>query len=142
MCIIMASIKNNIFIILAFLIGLISFGQTYWQSSHLSKSALQLHHLGAQFQTFMPLLQKTRIAGYYTDKNMEHPLALAQFQQAQYTLAPTVLDLNQTHYALVIFDGTTPEASLAAMQKLGFKPVTAGPTGIFLGVNTQMPPPS
>ncbi len=123
-------------------IAAVSFNQTYWQIHSFEKSSPQLHHLAKQFKPFLPLLIKVRAAGYYTDKNIEHPLALAQFQQAQYALAPTVLNLNQTHYPWVIFDGTTAEATIAAMKELQFNPIAVGPSGIILGLNaTHSPPP-
>ena len=52
-------------------------------------------------------------------KTLSNTLAIAQFEQAQYMLAPTVLDLNHTQYHWVIFDCTSPQAAMGAIQQLG-----------------------
>ena len=95
----------------------------------------QLHNLGDQFKEIAPIINKIRKAGYYTDKNINLPLVIAQFEQAQYHLAPTVLDLNHTNYPLVIFDCSSPMIALNKIKELGMHPMTANKFGIILAVN-------
>ncbi len=113
------------FLVCIFLSLLISLSQltvrAIMQYAH--PAAMPLHSLAAQF------------TGYYTDKNMELPLAIAQFEQAQYVLAPTVLELNNTALPLVIFDCTSPAIALAKIKTLGFQPVSANDSGIVLALN-------
>ena len=74
------------------------------------RTTIPLHSLGFQFMGLENVFKDVRTVGYYTDKDLNNPLAIAQFEQAQYMLAPTVLDLNHTQYHWVIFDCTSPQA--------------------------------
>ncbi len=98
---------------------------------------MQLHDLAAQFAGLQPLFAHIPLAGYYTDKDMALPLSIAQFEQAQYMLAPTVLELNNTSLPLVIFDCTTPETAVAKIKELGLVPLSASNTGIILAENPK-----
>ena len=49
-------------------------------------------------------------------------------------LAPTVLDLNHTQYHWVIFDCTSPQAAMEAIQRLKLTPVKVN-HGIILALN-------
>ena len=125
------------FLVCIFLSLLISLSQltvrAIMQYAH--PAAMPLHSLAAQFTGLQSTLAHIPRAGYYTDKNMELPLAIAQFEQAQYVLAPTVLELNNTALPLVIFDCTSPAIALAKIKTLGFQPVSANDSGIVLALN-------
>ena len=95
---------------------------------------IPLHSLGFQFMGLENVFKDTHTIGYYTDKDFNNPLAVAQFEQAQYMLVPTVLDLNHTQYHWVIFDCTSPQAALKAIQNLGFTPMKQR-NGIILASN-------
>jgi hypothetical protein len=95
--------------------------------------------LGDQFKGLESIIKGQRIVGYYTDKNMDETLAIAQFEQAQYVLAPIVLDLNHTNYPFVIFDCTSPQVALNKITELKLRPVKASNTGIILTVNPNVP---
>ena len=110
-------------------------GQTIARSQN--PAAVPFHSLGFQFMGLEKVLAGQTYAGYYTDKNMDLPLAVAQFEQAQYMLSPTVLDLNNTSHPLVIFDCTTPAAGMAKIKELGLQPVSASNTGIILAYNPK-----
>jgi hypothetical protein len=86
------------------------------------RKTIPLHSLGFQFMGLENVFKDIRTVGYYTDKNLDNPLAIAQFEQAQYMLAPTVLDLNHTQYRWVIFDCTSPQVAIDAIKSLGFTP--------------------
>lgn len=98
------------------------------------KSSVPLHSLGFQFLGLENVFMGLRTVGYYTDKDLDNPLAVAQFEQAQYMLAPTVLDLNHTQYRWVIFDCTNPKTALSMIQFLGFVPLKIN-HGIILARN-------
>lgn len=104
-------------------------------NQYLHPSKTPLHSLASQFVPLKKVFSGVPRAGYYSDKNMEHPLALAQFQQAQYVLAPTVLELNNTGLPLVIFDCTSPEAAITKIKDLHLEPVSASSTGLILAVH-------
>ncbi len=98
------------------------------------RTTIPLHSLGFQFMGLENVFKDVHTVGYYTDKDLNNPLAIAQFEQAQYMLVPTVLDLNHTQYHWVIFDCTSPQAAMEAIQRLGFTPMKAN-NGIILAYN-------
>ena len=100
----------------------------------LDRKSVPLHSLGFQFMELEDVFKGVRTVGYYTDKDLANPLAIAQFEQAQYMLAPTVLDLNQTQYHWVIFDCTSPQVAMKDIQQLGFTPLKIN-HGIILAFN-------
>ncbi|MBF0489741.1 MAG: hypothetical protein HQL15_03875 [Candidatus Omnitrophica bacterium] len=101
-------------------------------------STRPFHSLGDQFKGLEVILGHERTVGYYTDKNMDNTLAIAQFEQAQYLLAPTVLDLNQTNHPFVLFDCTSAEVAINKIKELGLQPLKANNTGIVLAINPQL----
>jgi hypothetical protein len=98
------------------------------------RTTIPLHSLGFQFMGLENVFKGIRTVGYFTDKDLVNPLAIAQFEQAQYMLAPTVLDLNHTQYHWVIFDCTSPQSAMGAIQRLGFTPLKIN-HGIILAFN-------
>jgi hypothetical protein len=112
-----------------------AFAQAIFQLQ--DRTTIPLHSLGYQFMGLENIFKNVRTVGYYTDKNLDHPLAIAQFEQAQYVLAPTVLDLNHTDYPWVIFDCTSPQKAMEAIQRLGFVPLKVN-HGIILASNPKI----
>ena len=106
-------------------------------NEYLHPSMSPLHGLTEQFTGLKRAFAHVPRAGYYTDKNMEHPLAIAEFEQAQYVLAPTVLELNNTSLPLTIFDCTRPEICIAKIKELKLVPISASSTGLILAANPQ-----
>ena len=123
---------KNILGVLLILSALFNLYQAYTQAiGQLNDHQRPLHSLGYQFIGLENVFKNIRTVGYYTDKNLNNPLAIAQFEQAQYMLVPTVLDLNDTQYHWVIFDCTSPQAAIEAVKHFGFTPVKAR-NGIIL----------
>ena len=127
---------KNIFWVLLILAALFNLYHAYAQaiSQLQDRKTIPLHSLGFQFMGLENVFKGIRTVGYYTDKNLDNPLAIAQFEQAQYMLAPTVLELNHTQYRWVIFDCTSPKVALEAIQHLGFNPMKIN-HGIILAFN-------
>ena len=98
------------------------------------RTSVPLHSLGFQFMGLEDVFKGIRSVGYYTDKDLNNALAIAQFEQAQYMLAPTVLDLNQTQYHWVIFDCTSPQVAMGVIKRLGFTPAKMR-NGIIVAFN-------
>ena len=98
------------------------------------RKTIPLHSLGFQFMGLENVFKDIRTVGYYTDKNLDQPLAIAQFEQAQYMLAPTVLDLNNTKYRWVIIDCTNPQVAMETIKRLGLAPLKIH-NGIILTFN-------
>ncbi len=135
------NIKNGLLCFLA-LSAALSAGKltarTLKQSLHPSRAPL--HSLAAQLAGLGKVFANVPRAGYFSDKDMEAPLVIAQFEQAQYVLAPTVLDLNNTSLPVVIFDCTSPAVALAKIKELGLTPMSASNTGLILAANIEAKP--
>ena len=101
----------------------------------MDRTSVPLHSLGFQFLGLENVFKGIRTVGYFTDKDLvKNTLANAQFEQAQYILAPTVLDLNHTQYHWVIFDCSSPQVAMEAIKGLGFTPLKVH-NGIILAYN-------
>ena len=115
-----------------------NFCQAYLQAINQlqDRTTIPLHSLGYQFMGLENIFKGVRTVGYYTDKDLNNPIAIAQFEQAQYMLVPTVLDLNNTQYHWVIVDCTSPQAAMGTIQHLGFIPLKVN-HGIILAYNSN-----
>ena len=130
------TILKNIFLAFSILLASYDLVTTYAQAivQLQDRNSNPLHSLGYQFKGLETIFKNVRTIGYYTDKDLNNSLAIAQFEQAQYMLAPTVLDLNQTKYRWVIFDCTSPHVALEAIKKSGLTPLKEN-HGIILALN-------
>ena len=110
------------------------------QTQQRVRRIIPFNFLGTQFEGLQDIVQGADIIGYYTDKPIDndHKANLAQFQQAQYTLAPIVLDLNNVAHPFVFFDCTNPANALSKIKQLNFTPVKVNKTGIILAINRNM----
>ena len=124
-------------VILTLLIGIILLNTRQLGLQIIQHQQRKGNFLGDQFRGLEDILKGQRIVGYYTDKNMDDTLSIAQFEQAQYILAPIILDLNHTDSPFVIFDCTSPQIALNKIKELGFNPVKANNTGIILTINPK-----
>jgi hypothetical protein len=129
---------NKIFYWVVAAIAALSLLQSYEQATKLTlgPGATPLHSLSYQFQGLKPTFNNIAYAGYYTDKNIEAPASIAQYELAQYVLAPTVLVLNETKYALIIFDCTSPQIAIEKIKELGLQPLKAN-NGLILAFNPK-----
>ena len=98
--------------------------------------------LGKKFTGLREMLKNTTSVGYYTDKNLDDNLSARQFAQAQYTLAPIVLDLHNTDHEFIIFDCDNEAAAVAKMKEIPAVPIKRNNFGIILARNLKftMPP--
>ena len=97
-------------------------------------TSIPLHSLGNQFMGLETVFKGVPKVGYFTDKDLTNTLAVAQYEQAQYMLAPTVLDINHTQWHWVIFDCTSPQIAMESIKHLGFIPLKMN-HGIVLAIN-------
>lgn len=87
---------------------------------------------GDRFRGLDALVGKTPYLGYYTDKNLDDNRSAMQFAQAQFVLAPAILDLNNTGHEFILFDCTSPLAAIKKIQEIGAQPLKANRYGIIL----------
>ena len=129
---------KQIFVWVLVLICVVNAGQFVLQAmERAGQQQMAFHQLGDQFRGLEQFVGHQRRIGYFSDKNMDQPMAMAQFEQAQFWLAPIVLDLNNTQYPFVIFDCTSPQAALTKIKELGLNPIKANKNGVILAVNPK-----
>lgn len=88
---------------------------------------------GDRFLGLTTFIGKAPAIGYYTDKNIDQDSRAAmQFAQAQLTLAPTLLDLNNVDHEFIIFDCSSPQIAIKKIQEAGLVPLKANPQGLIL----------
>ncbi len=107
----------------------------------LNPSRAPLHSLAEQFAGLKQFFAGVPRAGYLTDKNPENPVVIAQFEQAQYILAPTILELNNASLPVVICDFADPNVSVPKLKKFQLTPVSASNTGLILAVRANLAEP-
>ena len=90
---------------------------------------------GMRFSGLKDFLKGADYIGYYTDKNLSKSEYAAQFSQAQYILAPVILDLNNTSHRFILFDCTTEKKAFEKIKEIGAVAVKKNPYGIVLAEN-------
>ncbi len=73
---------------------------------------------------------------YVTDKNLKDIKPLKQFSQAQYILAPTILDPENLTHPFVIVDCSTEEAASRKIKQLNLRPIKKNAFGIIIAQHT------
>ena len=117
---------------------LMGFGNIFKLSQEIQKTyrlrkVIPFSFLGFKFAGIEKLFRHVKYLGYYTDKDLVHDnIAAAQFAQAQYVLAPTILDPTSTQHTFVIFDCTNEAVAQSKIKELGFTPLKSNKFGIIL----------
>ena len=88
--------------------------------------------MGVRFEGLEKDFKGTEIGGYYTDKDLDKDENARQFAQAQYLLAPTLLDINNTSVPLIIFDCSSDAVALKKIVEIGAVPVKKNGFGVIL----------
>ncbi len=87
---------------------------------------------GETFAPIKPAITDERAVGFITDRDIEKdPAASLRLTQAQFTLAPTILDLNNPGHRFLILDFTDRKNAMAATLQLKAKPLKISPDGII-----------
>ena len=89
--------------------------------------------IGYQFAGLEEVLQGVQYVGYYTDKDIENDKETAKlFSHAQYILAPTVLDFNNTTHEYIIFVCSSEQIARIKIQQLKMFPIRRNKYGMIL----------
>ena len=91
--------------------------------------------LGLQFSGLQDILQGTETIGYVTDKDLNVQQNAMQFAQAQFMLAPVVLDIDFTGHEYILLDCSRPEITWNLINKFRLLPLRRNPFGIVLARN-------
>ncbi len=95
-----------------------------------------LYEPGYQYIDFVPHLKNVKRLGFLSNKSISAEAGLDEFQQAQYMLAPAVLDLNNSNYEYNVLDFMTEKKDQVyvfyMLQKLNAVKVADNPWGRVL----------
>ena len=73
-----------------------------------------------------------KYVGYFTDRDQNLDETAAEFAQAQYAIAPTILDMNYQKHELILLDCTDETVAMAKVKELGAIPLKRNKFGIIL----------
>jgi len=93
--------------------------------------------MGYKFSGLKDILADTQIMGYYTDKDLDEHNAALQFAQAQYILAPVILDLNNIDHEYILFDCSQPQIAQDKIREFGVIPLRKNQFDIILAKNPR-----
>lgn len=94
---------------------------------------------GYKFAELKIVFKNVAVVGYYTDKNMDNPRDAMQFAQAQYVLAPAILDFNNLDHKFIIFDCSSPQRAKEKIEGVGAVPLKVSREGIILALRPHRP---
>ena len=78
------------------------------------------------------MFKDVKYIGYYTDRSLDEMPAAAKFAQAQYILAPAILDLNATDHEFILFDCSREEIARRKIEDIKAVAVKKNRFGIIL----------
>ena len=112
-------------IILCVTIAVIGLNLVYVTINVLSKLQNPVFYLepGAQFADFKDKIKGEKIVGYMTNRDSSPEKNDQEFLMAQYMLAPTVLDFNNSNHKFLILDYTSPIFLAYEIKNLNVRPV-------------------
>lgn len=126
--------RQLVFLILTFIIiSINSFQLTrYLLDLNKIKKLIGIQFPGYKFAGLEEILRDEKYVGYYTDKDLKEDGPLKQFSQAQYVLAPIVLDSDNLDHAFVLFDCSSKEVALQKIREIKAVPFKMNQFGIVL----------
>jgi len=95
--------------------------------------------VGLQFSRIKDIVHPfpSRI-GYMTDKNLSDNIPGMVFSQAQYVLAPAVLDLNGVHHKYILLDYSDKKLLAKIAERHHLVPLKQTHWGIILAINPEV----
>lgn len=96
------------------------------------KKYIPFYFQGFKFSGLEEILNGIEHVGYYTDQDISLNYHLAEFAQAQYILAPVILDLNNTQHEFILFNCSSEGKAFAKIKDIGAIPLKKNKFGILL----------
>jgi hypothetical protein len=87
---------------------------------------------GIKFAGLNEILKDARHIGYLTSKDLNDYFTALQFAQAQYVLAPIILELNNPNHEYILLNYENPLMAINRAKAIGARPVKINPFGIVL----------
>jgi len=101
------------------------------------KKIIPYQFSGYKFSGLDDILNGVEHMGYYTDKNLEDEKNAKQFSQAQFILAPTILELNNLEHKYILFDCSHEEIAWDKIRQIRATPIRKNQFGIILAQSKQ-----
>lgn len=102
------------------------------------RKAIPFFFSGFKFLGLEDIFRHTAYVGYYTDKDIAHDKqAAAEFGQAQYILAPTILSLNHLSHEFILFNCSSEQVAFAKIKEIKAIPLKKNSFGVVLARRTQ-----
>lgn len=89
---------------------------------------------GIKFSGLGEILGQETVIGYVSDRDLREPGPLAEYEQAQYVLAPVTLDVINPSHKFVVINCSNDEAALAQLKKLNARPLMRNQFGVILAM--------
>ena len=102
------------------------------QRINIFKQYFDHHLLGFQFDGLKEFVGDTPVMGYFTDLDIEDQKNLKLFSEAQFLLAPTILDLNNLTHRYTFFVCSNEKIAWLLIKKLNLMPLRRNRFGMIL----------
>ncbi len=96
-----------------------------------------VHFAGLKFSGLNEYLKNETRIGYATDLDIKETGPLAEYEQAQYILAPTILDVTGKAHKYFIVNCSTEAAALNKLKELNATPILRNQFGIILALRNK-----
>ena len=97
-----------------------------------NRKILPYNLVGYKFLGLEEFIGDETFVGYYTNENMDDKNPQKMFAQAQYVLAPTVLDFGNFNHRYIIFACSSQEEALRKMNEIDAEPLVRNQYNIIL----------
>ena len=102
------------------------------KKTRLERQRVPYYFYGSKFNGLNQFLKEVHFLGFYTDKDMADKNHAAQYAQAQYALAPLILDLDYSKHDYILFDCTSEDVAMKKIKEMKLLPLKRNQLGIIL----------
>lgn len=95
---------------------------------------------GLKFSGLENILKQETHIGYITDLNLNETAALAEYEQAQYVLAPVILDINNPGHRFLIINCSNEAVASSKLKEIGARLLTRNNLGVILAMREDKAP--
>ncbi len=96
------------------------------------KKIISHQKIGYKFNGLEQFTKGIEYIGYYTDKDFSQDESVKEFAQAQYLLAPTILEYNNLNHEYILFVCQNEINAWKKIQEIGASPLRRNKFGIIL----------
>lgn len=94
---------------------------------------------GIKFSGLTEYLQDEKKISYITDLDTKETVPLAEYEQAQYIMAPVILDLSKQPHKFLVINCSSEMAALRKLKEWQAKPLLRNQFGVILATTEISP---